>query len=71
MALDQSTGISDKHLLIFTRTGLNENFTVKEELVKMCSLNGGTKFSDIYAALGSVDDCGGFEKCSCIVHAGM
>lgn len=35
------------------------------------SLSGGTRDSDIYAALDSVvNEYGGFEKCSCIVTNG-
>ena len=71
MALDESTDISDtSQLLIFIRT-VDDNFTVQEELVKMCSLNEGTKGFNIYAALESViHDYGGFKKCSCIVTDG-
>ena len=71
LALDESTDISDtSQLLIFVRT-VDDNFTVQEELVKMCSLNEGTKGSNIYAALEFVIHCyGGFEKCSCIVTDG-
>ena len=57
LALDKSTDISDtSQLLIFVRT-VDDNFTVQEELVKMCSLNEGTKSSNIYAALESVIHC--------------
>jgi len=39
LALDESIDISDTNqLLIFTHT-VDENFTVQEELIKMCSLN--------------------------------
>ena len=71
LALDESTNISDtSELLIFIRT-VDVNFTVQEELVKVCSLNEGTKGSNIYAALESViHDYGGYEKCSCIVTDG-
>ena len=71
LALDESTDISDtSELLIFIRT-VDVNFTVQEELVKVCSLNEGTKGSNIYAALESViHDYGGYEKCSCIVTDG-
>ena len=71
MTLDKSTDISDtSELLIFIRT-VEVNFTVQEELVKVCSLNEGTKGSNIYAALESViHDYGGYEKCSCIVTDG-
>ena len=71
MALDESTDVSDtSELLIFIRT-VDVNFTVQEELVKVCSLNEGTKGSNIYAALESViHDYGGYEKCSCIVTDG-
>ena len=42
LALDENTDISDiSELLIFIRT-VDKNFTVQEELVKMCSLNENT-----------------------------
>ena len=71
LALDENTNISDtSELHIFIRT-IDENFTVQEELVKVCSLNEGTTGSNIYAALQSVIyDYGGYEKCSCIVTNG-
>ena len=71
LALDESTGISDtSELLIFIRTG-DVNFTVQEELVKVCSLNEDTTGSNNYAALKSViHDYGGYKKCSCIVTDG-
>ena len=64
LALDKSTDISDiSQLLIFTRTVVDEAFVVHEELVKMQPLSGGTRGSDIYAALESVvNEYGGFEK---------
>ena len=63
LALDESKDVSaTSELLIFIRT-VDVNFTVQEELVKMCSLNEGTKCSNIYAALESVIlDYGGYEK---------
>ena len=43
LALDESTDISDtSELHIFIRI-VDENFTVQEELVKVCYLNEGTK----------------------------
>ena len=71
LALHESTDISDtSELLIFIRT-VDENFTVQEELVKVCFLNEDTKGSNIYAALKSViHDYEGYEKCSCIVTDG-
>ena len=71
LALDESTNISDSsELLIFIRTA-DKNFTVQEELVKVCSLNKDTTGSNNYAALKSViHDYGGFKKCSCIVTDG-
>ena len=71
LALNESTDISDtSELLIFIRT-VDENFTVQEELVKVCSLNEGTMDSNIYAALESViHDYGGYEKRLCIVIDG-
>ena len=72
LALDESTDISNtSELFIFIRT-VDVNFTVQEKLVKVCSLNEGTKGSNIYAALKSViHDYGGYEKCSCIVTDGI
>ena len=63
LALHESTDISDtSQLLIFTRT-VDQDFVVHEELVKMMSLSGGTRGSDIYAALELVvNEYGGFEK---------
>ena len=60
LALNESTDISDtSELLIFIRA-VDENFTMQEELVKVCSLNEGTKGSNIYAAVESViHDYGG------------
>ena len=71
LALDESTYISDtSQLLIFTRP-VDEDFVEHEELVKMQSLSGETRGSDIYAALESVvNEYRGFEKCSCIVTDG-
>ena len=51
LALDESSDISDTcELLIFIWT-VDEKFAVQEELVKVCSLNKGTKGSNIYVAL--------------------
>ena len=60
LALNENTDISDtSELLIFIHT-VDENFSVQEKLVKMCSLNEGTKGSNIYAVLESViHDYGG------------
>ena len=59
--LDESTDISE--LLIFIGTA-DKNFTVQEELVKVCSLNEGTKGSNIYAILESViHGYRGYENC--------
>nr|CAB3267854.1 zinc finger BED domain-containing protein 5-like [Phallusia mammillata] len=56
--------------MIFTRL-VDQNFTVYEELLKIQSLVGGTKGSDIYEALSSVvSEYGGFDKCSCVVTDG-
>lgn len=50
---------------------VDKDFIVDEELVKMQSLSGGTKGSDIYVALKSVvKENGGLQKCSCIVTDG-
>ena len=52
--LDESTDISEtSQLLIFTRT-VEKKFPEQEELVKTCSLNGGTKGLTIDAALEPV-----------------
>ena len=71
LALDESTDISDtSELLILIRT-VDKNFTVQEELVKVCSLNEDTTGSNNYAALETIIyDYGGYEKCSCIVNDG-
>ena len=71
LALDESTNISDtSELLKFIRTA-DENFTVQEELVKVCFLNKRTKGSNIYDALESIiHDYGRYEKCSRIVTDG-
>ena len=46
-------------------------FLCKKNWSKVCSLNEGTKGSNIYAGLESViDDYGGYEKCSCIATNG-
>lgn len=48
LAMDESTDISDTaQLLIFVR-GIDQNFTVHEELVKMCSLKGTTTGEDLF-----------------------
>lgn len=48
LAMDESTDVSDTaQLLIFVR-GIDENFTVYEELVKMCSLKGTTTGEDLF-----------------------
>lgn len=48
LAMDESTDVSDTaQLLIFVR-GIDENFTVYEELVKMCSLKGTTTREDLF-----------------------
>ena len=71
LALDDSTDISDtSELLVFIHT-VDKNFTVREELVKVCSLNEDTTSSNNYAALESViHDYGGYKKYSCIVTDG-
>ena len=70
LVLDESTDISNTSELIFIRT-VDKNFTVQEELVKMCSLNEDTTGSNNHAALESViHDYGGYEKCSCVIIDG-
>ena len=71
LALDENTDISDtSELPILIRT-VYKNFTVQEELVKMCFLNEDTTGSNNYAALESViHDYGGYKKCSCIITDG-
>ena len=54
LALDESMDISDtSELLILIRT-VDEKFTEQEQVVKVCSINEGTKGSNIYAAFESV-----------------
>ena len=64
LALDEITDISDTNeLLILIRT-VDNNFTVQEELVEVCSLNENTTGSNNYAALESViHDYGGYKQC--------
>ena len=70
MALNESRDINGPSELIFIRT-VDENFTVLEKLVKVCSLNENTKGSNIYAVLESViHDYREYEKCLCIVIDG-
>lgn len=48
LAMDESTDVSDTaQLLIFVR-GIDENFTVSEELLKMCSIEETTKGKDLF-----------------------
>ena len=71
MALDESTNINGTSELLIFMGNVDENFIVREKLVKVCSLNEGTKGSNIYASLKSVfHDYGGYEKCSSIVIDG-
>jgi len=71
LCLDESTDQSDvSQLLIFVRTTF-EDFSSKEELFDVCSLQGTTKGRDIYDAVKkTVDRVGGFSKCSAIVTDG-
>ncbi|XP_076817947.1 general transcription factor II-I repeat domain-containing protein 2-like [Clavelina lepadiformis] len=71
IALDESTDVSDiSQLLIFSRIE-DEDFLVYKELLEIHPLSGGTKGSDIYAALHCVfSEYGGFKKCSCIATNG-
>ena len=71
LCLDESTDQSDvSQLLIFVRTTFKD-FSSKEELFDVCSLQGTTKGRDIYDAVKkTVDRVGGFSKCSAIVTDG-
>ena len=71
LCLDESTDQSDvSQLLIFVRTTF-EDFSSKEELFDVCSLQGTTKGRDIYDAVKkTVDRVGGFSKFSAIVTDG-
>ncbi|KAJ8889583.1 hypothetical protein PR048_009083 [Dryococelus australis] len=68
VALDESADIIDVcQLLIFVKT-VDEQFSVKEELLNLVQLHTSAKGSDIYSALVSVvEKCGRFSKCSCLV----
>ena len=63
IALDESIDVSDTNqLLIFVRA-INEDFTIFEELLKVCSLHSTTRGVDIFNAVKSaVEEFGGFEK---------
>lgn len=71
IALDESTDVSDTNqLLIFVRA-IKEDFTIFEELLKVCSLHSTTRGVDIFNAVKSaVEEFGGFEKLSSIVTDG-
>jgi hypothetical protein len=65
------TDVSDTNqLLIFVRA-IKEDFTVFEELLKVCSLHSTTGGADIFNAVKSaVEEFGGFEKLSSVVTDG-
>ena len=71
IALDESTDVSDTNqLLIFVRA-IKEDFTIFEELLKVCSLHSTTRGVDIFNAVKSaVEEFGGFEKLSSVVTDG-
>jgi len=71
LALDESTDITDtSQLLIFARL-INDKFEVHEELLKMASLHGTTKGTDIFEAVRTaVEPFGGFEKLASVVTDG-
>ncbi|PNF35719.1 hypothetical protein B7P43_G16163 [Cryptotermes secundus] len=71
IALDESIDVSDTNqLLIFVRA-IKEDFTIFEELLKVCSLHSTTRGVDIFNAVKSaVEEFGGFEKLSSIVTDG-
>lgn len=71
LCIDESTDQSDvSQLLIFIRI-VQDDFSVQEELLTMCSLHDTTKGNDIFKAVKeAVSKIGGFEKCSAIVTDG-
>ncbi|XP_059573054.1 general transcription factor II-I repeat domain-containing protein 2A-like [Alligator mississippiensis] len=71
LSLAEITDQTDtSQLLIFIRT-VEEDFSVKEELLSLVSLHDTTKGTDIFEALQkSVSEYGGFEKCTCIATDG-
>ncbi|PNF19633.1 hypothetical protein B7P43_G01086 [Cryptotermes secundus] len=71
IALDESTDVSNTNqLLIFVRA-IKEDFTIFEELLKVCSLHSTTRGVDIFNAVKSaVEGFGGFEKLSPVVTDG-
>jgi hypothetical protein len=71
IALDESTDVSDTNqLLIFVRA-IMEDFTISEELLKVCSLHSTTRGVDIFNAVKrAVEEFGGFEKLSSVVTDG-
>ncbi|KAL2089187.1 hypothetical protein ACEWY4_016086 [Coilia grayii] len=71
LALDESTDVMDvSQLLIFART-IDSTFEVHEELLKLVSLHGTTKGTDIFNAVNTVvNGYGGFDKLSTVVTDG-
>jgi hypothetical protein len=71
LALDESTDVTDtSQLLIFARL-INDKFEVREELLKMASLHGTTKGTDIFEAVrAAIEPFGGFGKMSSVVTDG-
>ncbi|KAJ8881781.1 hypothetical protein PR048_018267 [Dryococelus australis] len=71
VALDESTDITNIcQLLIFVKT-VDEQFSIKEELLDLVLLPTSAKGSDIYSVLVSVvEKYRGFSKCSCIATDG-
>ncbi|KAJ8881122.1 hypothetical protein PR048_017595 [Dryococelus australis] len=71
VTLDESTDITDVcQVLIFIKT-VDEQISIKEELIDLVPLPTSAKGSDIYSALDSVvEKYGGFSKCSYIVTDG-
>lgn len=71
LAIDESTDITDTcQLLIFVKV-IQEDFTVIEELLKVCSLHDTCRGTDIFSAVQSaVDEVGGFGKVSAVCTDG-
>jgi len=71
ICLDESTDQTDvSQLLIFIRS-VQEDFSVHEELLNVCSFHGTSKGKDVYDEVKkSTDPIGGMGKCSAVVTDG-